>query len=177
MLLVGNTLWWAWSLLLTRVCSSWSLGSNPSWCFLYGLPSCALAVLYVSISCSKLFLWLKALRLAVLSFVGLLVLCLFCFCPQHLVFGPSFSSTTRILWMSILSRHFVMTKSIICQCPERGCIQMVLRSSSCLYMVFITISSKSDFEVCNLIYVSYCSTLKIAMRHHLRNPVVTSGYP
>ena len=35
----------------------------------------------------------------------------------------------RELWMSILSRHFVMMRSIICQCPERGCIQVVLRSS------------------------------------------------
>ena len=37
-LLVCNTLWWAWSLLLIRVCSSWWLGSNQSWCFLSGLP-------------------------------------------------------------------------------------------------------------------------------------------
>ena len=36
-LLVCSTLWWAWSLLLKRVCSSWSLGSNQSWCFLSGL--------------------------------------------------------------------------------------------------------------------------------------------
>ena len=28
-LLVCNTLWWAWSLLLIRVCSSWSLGFEP----------------------------------------------------------------------------------------------------------------------------------------------------
>ena len=33
------------------------------------------------------------------------------------------------LWMSILSRHLVVMKSIICQCPERGCTQVVLRST------------------------------------------------
>ena len=80
-LLVCNTLWWAWSLLLIRVCSSLSLGSNMSKCFLSGLPRYVLAVLYTtccraahsssgvklsfsshwaripSISCSKLSLW------------------------------------------------------------------------------------------------------------------------
>ena len=50
----------------------------------------------------------------------------------------------RVLWMSILSRHLVMMKSIICQCLERGCIQVVLRSSFCLNMVFVTISSNSE---------------------------------
>ena len=49
--------------------------------------------------------------------------------------------------MSILSRHLVMMKSIICQCPERGCVQMVLRSSFCLNMVFVTISSNSEHRV------------------------------
>ena len=46
--------------------------------------------------------------------------------------------------MSILSRHLVMMKSIICQCLERGCIQMVLHSSFCLNMVFVTIISNSE---------------------------------
>ena len=46
--LVCNTLWWAWSLLLIRICSSWSLGSNQSWCFLSGLPRFVLAVLYTT---------------------------------------------------------------------------------------------------------------------------------
>ena len=50
----------------------------------------------------------------------------------------------RVLWMSILTRHLVMTKSIICQCLERGCIQVVLRSSFCLNIVFINISSNSE---------------------------------
>ena len=50
----------------------------------------------------------------------------------------------RVLWISILSRHLVMMKSIICQCLERGCIQVVLRSSFCLNMVFVTISSNSE---------------------------------
>ena len=47
-LLVCNSLWWAWSLLFIRVCSSWSLGSNQSWCFLSGLPRYVLAVLYTT---------------------------------------------------------------------------------------------------------------------------------
>ena len=99
-LLVCNTLWWAWSRLLTRVCSSWSLGSSQSWCFLSGLPRYVLGVVYttwcraahsssgvefsfssiwaraLSISCSKLSLWLVVLSFAVLSLVGLLVPCL-----------------------------------------------------------------------------------------------------
>ena len=37
MLLVCNNLWWAWSLLLIRVRSSWSLGSNQSWWFFSGV--------------------------------------------------------------------------------------------------------------------------------------------
>ena len=50
----------------------------------------------------------------------------------------------RLLW--ILSRHFVMMKSIICQYPVRGCIQVVLRSSFCLNMVFVTINSNSEHK-------------------------------
>ncbi|KAK2172617.1 hypothetical protein NP493_946g00008 [Ridgeia piscesae] len=50
----------------------------------------------------------------------------------------------RLLWMSIFFRHLVMTKSIICQCPERGCIPVVLCSLFCLYMVYFTISSNSE---------------------------------
>ena len=103
-LLVCNTLWWAWSLLLIRICSSWSLGSIQSWFFLSGLPRYVLAVLYttccraahssygvefsfsshwaraLSISCSKLSLWLMVLSFAVLSLVGLFVPYLLCFC-------------------------------------------------------------------------------------------------
>ena len=45
-LMVCNTLRWDWSLLLIRVCSSWSLASNQSWCFLSGVPRYVLAVLY-----------------------------------------------------------------------------------------------------------------------------------
>ena len=121
-LLVCNTLWWAWSVLHIRVCSSWSLGSNQSWCFLSGLPRYVLAVLYttccraaqfsagvkfsfsshwartLSISCSKLSLWLMVLSFAVLSLVGLLVPCLLCFCrilkaTFDLVISPAVSST------------------------------------------------------------------------------------
>ena len=90
-LLVCNTLWWAWSLLLIRVSSSWSLVLNQSWCFLFGLPMYVLTVLYttscraphsssgvefsssshwaraLSISCSTLSLWLMVLSFAVLS--------------------------------------------------------------------------------------------------------------
>ena len=105
MLLVCNTLWWAWSFLLIRIiCSSWSLGSNQSWYLLSGLPRYVLAVLYttccraahspssvefsfsshwaraMSISCSKLSLWLMVLNFAVLSLDGLFVPCLLCFC-------------------------------------------------------------------------------------------------
>ena len=103
-LLVCNTLWWAWSLLLIRVCSSWSLGSNQTCCFLSGLPRYVLAVLYttccraahfssgvefyfsynwaraLSISCSKLSLWLVVLSFTVLSLVGILVPCMLCIC-------------------------------------------------------------------------------------------------
>ena len=67
------------------------------------------------------------------------------FGPQLLVIGQAFCSTiARVLWMSILSRHLVMMKSIICQCFKRGCIQVVLRSSFCLNMVFVTVSSNSE---------------------------------
>ena len=47
-LLVCNTLWWAWPPLFIRVCSSWSLGSNQYWCFLSGLPRYVVAVLYTT---------------------------------------------------------------------------------------------------------------------------------
>ena len=50
--------------------------------------------------------------------------------------GPAVSSTH--------GKIFVMITSIICQCPERGCIQMALHSSVCLNMVFVTISSNSE---------------------------------
>ena len=49
-LLVCNTLWLTWSLLLIRVCCSWSLGSIQSWCFLsalaciYGYDPCLLQI-------------------------------------------------------------------------------------------------------------------------------------
>ena len=102
-LLVCKTLWWAWSLLLIRVCSPWSLGSNQSWCFLSGLRRYVLAVLYtacyraahsssgvelsfthwartLSISRSTFSLWLMILSCAVVSLVGILVPCLLCFC-------------------------------------------------------------------------------------------------
>ena len=102
-LLVCNTLWWAWFLLLICVCSSWSLGSNQSWCFPSGLLRYVLAVLYttccraghsssgvvfslsshwarvLSISCSKVSLWLVVLNFAMFSLVGLFP-CLLCFC-------------------------------------------------------------------------------------------------
>ena len=113
-LLVCNTLWWVWSLLLIRVCSSWSLGSNQAWCFLSGLPRYVMAVLYttccraahsssgvefsfssywaraLSISCSKLSLWLMVrcpLTVVLLSYSDSH------FLPQHLVMGPAVSST------------------------------------------------------------------------------------
>ena len=76
-LLVCNTLWLAWSLLLIRVCSSWS---NQSWCFLsvfavLSTTCCSAAhsssgvefsfsshwARALSISCSKLSLWLMVL--------------------------------------------------------------------------------------------------------------------
>ena len=175
-LLVCNTLWWAWSLLLIRVCSSWSFGLNQSWWFMCGLPRYVLAVLYttccqashsssgVELSfsshwvralsiCSKLSLWLTVLSFAVLNLVGLLVLCLLCF---YRILKATFALSiwwsvqqlaprmALVLWMSILSQHLVMMKSIICQCLERGCIQVVLCSSFCLNMVFVTISSNSE---------------------------------
>ena len=94
-LLVCNIIWWAWFLLLISVCSSWSLGSNQSWCFLCQDMSCLCCIRPAAelpiprlvltfhsppISCSKLSLWLMVLSFAVLSLVGLLVPCLLCFC-------------------------------------------------------------------------------------------------
>jgi len=103
-LLIYNTLRWAWSVMLIRVCSFWSLGSNQSWCFLSSLPRYVLAVLYttccrathsssgvefafsfqwargLSIFCSRLSLWMMVLSFAVLSLIGLLVPSLLCFC-------------------------------------------------------------------------------------------------
>ena len=49
----------------------------------------------------------------------------------------------RVLQMSILYRHLVMMKSIICPCRERGCVQVVLCASFCLNMVLVTIISNS----------------------------------
>ena len=49
----------------------------------------------------------------------------------------------RVLQMSILSRHLVMMKSIICLCRERGCAQVVLCASFCLNIVLVTIRSNS----------------------------------
>ena len=80
------------------------------------------------------------LSFAVLSFVGLLVPCLLCFC-RILKATFDLSIWWSVQWMSIFSRHLVMMKSIICQCLERACIHVVLRSSFCLNMVFVTISS------------------------------------
>ena len=48
-----------------------------------------------------------------------------------------------VLQMSILSRHLVMMKSIICPCREPGCVQVVLCASFCLNMVLVTIRSNS----------------------------------
>ena len=50
-LLVCKPLWWALSLLFNIVCSSWSLGSNQSWCFLSSFSSHWTKAL--SISCSS----------------------------------------------------------------------------------------------------------------------------
>ena len=49
----------------------------------------------------------------------------------------------RVPQMSILSRHLVMMKSIICPCRERGYVQVVLCASFCLNMVLFTIRSNS----------------------------------
>ena len=62
-LLVCKTLWWAWSLLLIRICSSWLLGSNQSGCFLSGLPR------YVFVCCTRPAAELPIPRL-VLSFIS-----------------------------------------------------------------------------------------------------------
>ena len=101
----------------------------------------------------KISRWLMVLSFAMLSLVGLLVPCLLCFCRiLKATFDLSIRWSVqqlaprmaRVLWMSILSRHLVMMKSIICQCLDRGCIQVVLRSSFCLNMVIVTISSNSE---------------------------------
>ena len=63
---------------------------------------------------------------------------------QHLVAVPQFAPRiVRVLQMSILSRHLVMMKSIICPCRERGCVHVVLCASFCLNMVLVTIRSNS----------------------------------
>ena len=122
------TLWWAWSLLLIRVCSSWSWGSNQSWCFLSGLPRYVLAVLYylyttccraahsssgvelsfsshwaraLIIFRSKLSLWLMVLRFAVLSLVGLLVPCLLFFSYSESHFWPQH----LVIGLAVCSMH------------------------------------------------------------------------
>ena len=140
---------------------TWLLGSNQSCRFLSGLPRYVLAVLYttysravhsssgvefslsshcaraLSISCSKLSLRLVVLRFAVLGLAFVLVPCLLCFCrilktTFGLSIGPAVCSTHgSVPRMSILSRHLVTMKSIICQCLERGYIQVVLRSLFC----------------------------------------------
>ena len=59
-------------------------------------------------------------------------------CPLPVVFCRilkatfDFSVWCSVQQLSILSRYLVMMKSIICQCLERGCIQVVLHSSFCL---------------------------------------------
>ena len=126
MLLVCNTLWWACFLMLIRVCSSWWLGSNQSWCFFSGLPRYALAVLYTT--CCR----------AAHSSSGVDIVSL----SSPPVWREHCPSPARVLWMSILSRHLMMMKSVM-----KGCIQVVLRSSFCLNMVFVTISSNSDHRV------------------------------
>ena len=90
---------------------------------------------------------MMALSFAVLSLVSLVVPCLLCFCR---ILKATFD--LNIWWsvqqldpnLSFISWHLVMMKPIICQCLERGWIQVVLRSSFCLNMVFATISSNSD---------------------------------
>ena len=52
----------------------------------------------------------------------------------------------RVLWMSILYRYLMMMKYIIRPCLERGWIQVVLCSSFCLNIVFVTISSNSEHK-------------------------------
>ena len=49
-LLVCETLWWAWSLLLMRICSSWSLGVEPVLVFSVWLAKICLALLYTTCS-------------------------------------------------------------------------------------------------------------------------------
>ena len=102
----------------------------------------------LSIFCSQLSIWQRVLSYAVLSLLGLLCFCLIIEATFDLSIWRSAQqlapSMARVLWMSILSKHLFMMKSIICQCLERGCIQVVLRLSFCLNMVFVTISSKSE---------------------------------
>ena len=52
-----------------------------------------------------------------------------------------------VLQMSILSRHLLMMKYIICPCCERGCVHVVLCVSFCLSMVLVTIISNSVHSV------------------------------
>ena len=55
---------------------------------------------------------------------------------QHLVVSPTVCCTHfGVLQMSILSRHLVMMKSIICTYWERECVQVVLGAYFCLNMV------------------------------------------
>ena len=123
------------------------------------------------------------LSFAVLSLVGLLVPCLLCFC--HILKATFDLSIwwsvqqlapplARVLWTSILSRHLVMMKSIICQCLERGYIQVVLHSSFCLNMVFVTISSNSEHRSSPLEFHFPIPCLPMTLKGPL---VIVSSYP
>ena len=173
MLLFCNTLWCAWSLLASKSRRIWSFGSNQSLCFFSCLPRDALAVSYttcwklfqqvmslssddlaraLSISCTRLSAWLVFLSLLVFSFTGFIAplwLCFLLIMKMTLDLNiwwsvPQFAPRiVRVLQMSILSRHLVMMKSIICPCRERGCVHVVLCASFCLNMVLVTIRSNS----------------------------------
>lgn len=148
MLLVCITLWYDWSLPLIKLCNSSSLGSNQSWCFLSGLPrdafSCVVRdLLYdclfivwcwtfslFSLGQNALHIMFEAFAIHCWAWLFLpLVCCDFVVIRMTPLTWWSLHRKARVPRMSSLSRNGVMMQSIICQCVERICIQVILRSS------------------------------------------------
>ena len=114
--------------------------------------------MYTATVKSELLLDLATLPMAdgtVMNLVSLFAPCLLCFYRilkatfENSIWWPFqqlASPIALVLWKPILSRHLVMMTSIIYQCLERWCIQMVLRSSFCLNMVSVTIISNSEHK-------------------------------
>ena len=155
MLLICNTLWWALSLLAIKSRRIWSFGSNQFWCFfLMFAERCFSGIVHNLLETSPargfiIFRWLgkcivyflhQTLRVAGVSqfacvqlygFHSSFLIAFFLILKMTLDLNiwwsvPQFDPRiVRVLQISILSRHLVMMKSIICPCRERGCVQVV----------------------------------------------------